>query len=54
MLKQIIKLCETLLKVKEVFREAYKTKDEDFYDPSADEISLHYYDGDEVIIDYNS
>lgn len=54
MLKQIIKLCETLLKVKEVFRAAYKPKDKDFYDPSADEISLHYYDGDEVIIDYNS
>ena len=54
MLNKIIKLCETLLKVKEVFREAYKTKDEDFYDPSADEISLRYYDGDEVIIDYNS
>lgn len=53
MLRKIIKLCETLLKVKEVFREAYKPH-EDFYDPSADEFSLHYYDGDEVIIDYNS
>ena len=54
MLNQIIKLCESLLKVKEVFREAYKPKNEDYYDPSADEYSLHYYDGDEVIIDYNS
>lgn len=54
MLRKIIKLCETLLKVKEVFRKAYKPKNEDYYDPSADEYSLHYYDGDEVIIDYNS
>ena len=50
MLRKIIKLCETLLKVKEVFREAYKTKDEDFYDPSADELPIHYGDYGEILI----
>lgn len=36
MLKQIIKLCETLLKVKRVFTEAYRKTPTEDYDPSSE------------------
>ena len=51
MLRKIIKFCETLLKAKEVFAEAYESTSEDFYDPSADNIPIYYSDEDEVMVE---
>lgn len=41
MLKQIIKLCETLLKVKRVFTEAYRKTPTKDYDPSSENYLIY-------------